>query len=64
MKTMNPELQEPIMQKFIDENPSIQFAYVVDTNGKKTPGTSPTSPTGQNTKITASARTTPTAIGS
>ena len=36
MKTMKPELQEPIMQKFIDENPSIQFAYVVDTNGRKT----------------------------
>ena len=35
MKTMKPELQEPIMQQFIDENPSIQFAYVVDMNGKK-----------------------------
>ena len=35
MKAMNPEIQEPIMQQFIDENPSIQFAYVVDTNGKK-----------------------------
>jgi hypothetical protein len=36
MRTMNPELQEPVMQKFIEENPSIQFAYVVDLNGKKT----------------------------
>ena len=35
MKGMNPEMQEPIMQQFIDENPSIQFAYVVDTHGKK-----------------------------
>jgi isopropylmalate/homocitrate/citramalate synthase len=35
MKTMKPELQEPIMQQFIEENPSIQFAYVVDMNGKK-----------------------------
>ena len=36
MKTMKPELQEPIMRQFIEENPSIQFAYVVDMNGKKT----------------------------
>jgi len=35
MKTMQPELQEPVMQTFIEENPSIQFAYVVDLNGKK-----------------------------
>jgi hypothetical protein len=35
MKTMKPELQEPIMQQFIEENPSIQFAYIVDMNGKK-----------------------------
>jgi citrate (Re)-synthase len=35
MKTMNAEIQEPVMQQFIDENPSIQFAYVVDTKGKK-----------------------------
>ena len=32
---MTPELQEPIMQRIIDENPSIQFAYVVDMTGKK-----------------------------
>lgn len=36
MKTMKPEQQEPIMQQTIEENPSIQFAYVVDMNGKKT----------------------------
>jgi len=36
MKTMEPELQEPVMQRFIEEYPSIQFAYVVDMNGKKT----------------------------
>ncbi|HKZ17339.1 MAG TPA: hypothetical protein VJ161_07735 [Geobacteraceae bacterium] len=35
MRTMKPELQEPVMQEFIEENPSIQFAYVVDMNGKK-----------------------------
>jgi isopropylmalate/homocitrate/citramalate synthase len=36
MKTMQPERQEPVMQRFIEENPSIQFAYVVDMNGRKT----------------------------
>ena len=36
MKSMNPDIQEPLMQKFVDENPSIQFAYVVDMNGRKT----------------------------
>jgi citrate (Re)-synthase len=36
MRSMNPEIQEPLMQKFVDENPSIQFAYVVDLNGRKT----------------------------
>jgi isopropylmalate/homocitrate/citramalate synthase len=36
MKSMKPELQEPIMQQCIEDNPSIQFAYVVDMNGKKT----------------------------
>ncbi|OPY91488.1 MAG: 2-isopropylmalate synthase [Syntrophus sp. PtaU1.Bin208] len=36
MRTMKPELQEPVMQRFIEEYPSIQFAYVVDMNGKKT----------------------------
>jgi isopropylmalate/homocitrate/citramalate synthase len=36
MKTMRAEFQEPVMERFIDENPSIQFAYVVDMNGRKT----------------------------
>ncbi|MCF8054489.1 MAG: histone-lysine N-methyltransferase [Deltaproteobacteria bacterium] len=36
MKTMNPAKQEPIMQKVLDEHPAIQFAYVVDMDGKKT----------------------------
>jgi len=36
MRTMEPDLQEPVMQQFIEEYPSIQFAYVVDMNGKKT----------------------------
>jgi hypothetical protein len=35
MKTMKAELQEPVLQQVIDENPSIQFAYVVDMNGRK-----------------------------
>ncbi|MEN6620078.1 MAG: histone-lysine N-methyltransferase, partial [Smithella sp.] len=36
MKSMIPEIQEPLMQKFVDEHPSVQFAYVVDLNGRKT----------------------------
>lgn len=36
MKTMNPELQEPIMQRVLNEHPAIQFAYVVDMDGRKT----------------------------
>ncbi len=36
MKGMNPEVQEPLMQKFVEEHPSIQFAYIVDMNGRKT----------------------------
>jgi len=35
MKTMKPELQEPVMKQFIEENQSIQFAYVVDMSGRK-----------------------------
>ena len=35
LKTMKPEIQEPIMQHIIEDNPSIQFAYVVDMNGRK-----------------------------
>jgi len=36
MKTMNTEDQEALMQNFVDEHPSIQFAYIVDMNGRKT----------------------------
>jgi hypothetical protein len=36
MRSMQPDLQEPIMLQCIKENPSIQFSYVVDMNGKKT----------------------------
>jgi hypothetical protein len=36
MKGMNPEDQEPLMQSVVDEHPSVQFAYVVDMNGRKT----------------------------
>ena len=36
MKTMNTEKQESLMQSFVDEHPSIQFAYIVDMNGRKT----------------------------
>ena len=36
MRSMQPDLQEPIMLRCIEENPSIQFSYVVDMNGKKT----------------------------
>ena len=35
LKTMKPEIQEPVMQHIIEDNPSIQFAYVVDMNGRK-----------------------------
>jgi isopropylmalate/homocitrate/citramalate synthase len=36
MKTMDTEKQEQLMQQFVDEHPSIQFAYIVDMNGRKT----------------------------
>ncbi len=36
MKTMDTEQQEQLMQNFVDEHPSIQFAYIVDMNGRKT----------------------------
>jgi citrate (Re)-synthase len=36
MKTMDTEKQESLMQSFVDEHPSIQFAYIVDMNGRKT----------------------------
>ncbi|MEK7306216.1 MAG: cache domain-containing protein, partial [Nitrospirota bacterium] len=34
-KTMNPKQQELPMKKLLEENPFIQFAYVVDMDGKK-----------------------------
>ncbi len=36
MKTMDTEKQETLMQGFVDEHPSVQFAYIVDMNGRKT----------------------------
>jgi isopropylmalate/homocitrate/citramalate synthase len=35
IRTMDHARQEAIMQKLLEENPSIQFAYVVNTDGKK-----------------------------
>jgi len=35
MRTMDHALQEAIMQRLLEENPFIQFAYVVNTEGKK-----------------------------
>lgn len=34
-KTMNPSEQEPLMKKLMEENPFIQFAYVIDMDGMK-----------------------------
>ena len=36
MTSMDPKHQEPIMQKLVDEEPFIQFAYVTDLNGNQT----------------------------
>jgi isopropylmalate/homocitrate/citramalate synthase len=36
MRTMDNTKQEAVMQKLLDENPFIQFAYVVNGEGKKT----------------------------
>jgi citrate (Re)-synthase len=36
MKNMDTAQQELLMQNFVDQHPSIQFAYVVDMNGRKT----------------------------
>jgi len=33
---MDAGKQEPLMQSFVDEHPSVQFAYIVDMNGRKT----------------------------
>ncbi len=35
-KTMDPKRQEPLMKKLMEDDPFIQFAYVIDTEGKKT----------------------------
>ena len=36
MRTMDHAKQESVIQKLLDENPFIQFAYVVNAEGKKT----------------------------
>jgi isopropylmalate/homocitrate/citramalate synthase len=36
MKSMDSAKQESLMGKFVSEHPSVQFAYVVDMNGRKT----------------------------
>jgi isopropylmalate/homocitrate/citramalate synthase len=36
MRSMDHDVQERVMQKLLDENPFIQFAYVVNPEGKKT----------------------------
>jgi isopropylmalate/homocitrate/citramalate synthase len=36
MRSMDHGVQERVMQKLLDENPFIQFAYVVNPEGKKT----------------------------
>jgi hypothetical protein len=33
---MDPLLQEPVMENFLDLNPFIQFIYVINLEGKKT----------------------------
>ncbi|MEW6616052.1 MAG: cache domain-containing protein [Thermodesulfobacteriota bacterium] len=35
MRSMRPELQEPLMKKLVEENPFIQFVYVTDMEGRK-----------------------------
>lgn len=35
-RTMKARIQEPVLQKFLDENPFIQFIYVTNTEGRKT----------------------------
>ncbi len=36
MRTMEHNIQEPLMKRLVEENPFIQFAYVVNIEGKKT----------------------------
>ncbi|MEW6326240.1 MAG: cache domain-containing protein [Thermodesulfobacteriota bacterium] len=35
IKTMKAKVQEPVLQKFLDANPFIQFIYVTNTEGRK-----------------------------
>ncbi len=35
MRSMNPKLQEPIMEKLVADDPFIQFAYVTNMEGRK-----------------------------
>jgi hypothetical protein len=35
IRSMNPDLMVPALRRFLEENPFIQFVYVVDINGKK-----------------------------
>jgi isopropylmalate/homocitrate/citramalate synthase len=36
IRSMNPALQEPVMQRVLDNNPFIQFMYVTNLEGRKT----------------------------
>lgn len=36
IRSMNPALQEPVMQRVLDNNPFIQFMYVTNMEGRKT----------------------------
>ena len=36
MKSMDPKHQEPILQKLVDSEPFIQFAYITDLHGNQT----------------------------
>lgn len=35
LETMKAKIQEPVLQKFLDSNPFIQFIYVTNTEGRK-----------------------------
>ncbi len=36
IRSMNPALQEPVMQRVLDNNPFVQFMYVTNLEGRKT----------------------------
>ena len=36
MRSMDPTRQEPVLEKFVLDNPFIQFAYICDLEGRKT----------------------------